>query len=943
MPLVKPSEASESFPRTFIKCNSMDDRMFSSYLRSLSRADRLSCALSGRENALGVDCASITVHTSIPFGPDAKKFKLDNDTISELHTIYDECNSRHRVYSDRFYENQKTFFEIFQDIFFDAAYKLSGVRLDLEGYIIYFMYALCILTVLGRLTQFIIETAILEWEFFFDLLKTIVLYSCWLAYFLLFLALVTGTPIRIQVVYYGILSIILLILDGQNFIVAIGPITGAVLYHYLRIFGVMSHPGRNDMIYDDIIAPLLISTCCCLIKIKRVVTELFYVDKKTFGKPIVFKDTKSPFVVPNTRHSESVDNLFMDEHHHKCKLCSVVYSHKHRFRGDHDQFVDQCPNVSCPCYHKGNNNTLAVVIDVESAPFLIVEEEDGTIRQLPSVGTTKASKPVPHDCIDAKHKTGLTQIAPVFLGKENKNFAPKQLHSCYFSNTSAALRNLIKRADYEPAVMDDFLTWWNTHRLPVYEQYYIDHFSSGRVPSVQEWINTKTGAKKDEYQEAYDELMSGKTLSNKQLLGCKAHIKVDEKCVDCTKTRNITAQNSFAKVLMGPLVDFVAKAHKKYDSSYGSGLNWSERQGKYNKAIKQFLDPVSLDIDGSGFDGTQWSIIKSNLDTKRYQYAHKLVSPYYETSRHYTNVIITSQMQYVRNKRIDFSYQVDGTVGSGFMSTSDGNGVRAADYVRFGLYGSPYIEGIHYFLETCGDDTKIICERENAEQIRLLLLSRVYTKDGTRGNLGQIAKYIQISELHAGNYLSSVWFKKDNGDYRIVRQVDRVLLFTPWSINNPKQNMKKEGRYSAELSLANAGSILSWGRGIRFFEAYASMLIRTANMQGVYNTAISVDNIHNDRTNDDNDDDSVAYEKWLKNSYGITQYDLDDYYNHCSQVKPYEVRNLSLIDKISEIDILPDYSINVRFMNEKGAVSSYYKREHNISLENLFGSNPFSG
>ena len=182
---------------------------------------------------------------------------------------------------------------------------------------------------------------------------------------------------------------------------------------------------------------------------------------------------------------------------------------------------------------------------------------------------------------------------------------------------------------------------------------------------------------------------------------------------------------------MGPIVDFVSSALKRFDPSYGSGMNWTQRQNKLNSIVKQYNDPVEIDIDGSGFDGTQWDVCKTAIDAQVYMYAYNnYLKNLYHYDEEYIKIVLTDMQQIVRNRKLPYMYSVLGTVGSGYMSTSDGNTQRSAAYIRYAAFKSKlFIENWNFHLETNGDDVKVILERENAEKFREILYEYVYVRD----------------------------------------------------------------------------------------------------------------------------------------------------------------------------------------------------------------------
>jgi len=929
------------------RCTRMSQEQREQYDRYMSRnPESLSCSrLVLHPRRVGQNCAAITRYTGL-----LPEQCMDHDP-KEVRKVYKECKMR------KYYPHGRTNYQLIKEIILTYAEKYSNMVVDITDMFINRVQddeEIEEIIISQMMRAFIIELHLfgylfLLWKLFkygFKIYKKDGLWGLIKYYFSIQMMtsilgiMCAGLLWSILNLFYARLTIIGFLLYGLTAIAQLLSILFALgmtdscytknifkcLLVIVLIGLIAPHVTVNAMTtgaqIEERTSPIFILSSCCQIIISALSSLVRWkTDNNHFtDEHHIFSDTNKKTTVENKSTRTANQNSGYEYHKHLCKTCHRAYQHKHKvdiisgIAKQHHQFKFQCPYSDCYDWYGfgGYENTTHALEIPDIKPYDYLRYEENGVEVIkPAVGRVSKNRDLPiKECnVNQRCKDGLMQIAPILTGYENANFVPAKLHSCYHTNTSAMTRNIIKRADFDEERAADFLNWWKTRRLQLYHWYYELHKAKCEVEeknfskyTVKEWLLSKEPAQRQEYQEAYEQILAGQLPHISKITSCSAHVKVDEKCEKIEKTRNITAQNAIAKVLMGVIVTFVSDAHKRFDQSYGSGMNWDQRQRKYNDILKRYMDPVRIDVDGSGFDGTQWGEFKQVIDSMRYEYGYELVQANIsELPTDYVMEVLYNMDQYVTNYKTDYDYYVWGTVGSGFMSTSDGNGVRASEYIRYALSKIELIEGYDYFLETCGDDTFIITERQISQKVVDTLMKYVYTKDGTKGNLGQIAKYISISEIDGGNYLSSTMFRKKNGDYRIVRQVDRTLLYTPWTYNNNKGNTKTEKLLNAELCIANANSLLSWCTGIRFFEEYALMLRRIGIYNGAKDTCIVKQDSWNDRTNHDYQDCSVEYEEWLGETYGVTKDDLNEYYDALRKVKgQYSVIRLKLIDKISK-------------------------------------------
>jgi hypothetical protein len=531
---------------------------------------------------------------------------------------------------------------------------------------------------------------------------------------------------------------------------------------------------------------------------------------------------------------------------------------------------------------------------------LEIKYEDGTTEVKPSLGLINIGLKTEERRHCNKSGKPIIQSSPQLSGYENYDIMPRKKHACWYTVINATLRNLIRRARPNKERIAEFEAYCRDIAKPRWENMATNYIMDGHRPlTTQEWIDQVDTEKREEYQTAYDELRNGKQLTRKQLLSCKNHIKIDAKVLKGdTKDRNITAQNSYAKVIMGPIVEFATRINKQ-DSAYGSGYSWESRSKLFTDWVSNLLEPAQVTNDGSGYDTTQWGIIKEIVDSARYLFILDLYYDYYtDIPREYYKIVLTDQMQYVTNEKYKIKYEVEGTVGSGFMSTSDGNTMRSIEYVRFGLYGSNYVEGVHYRIQAQGDDTIIFTEKEFAQDIVKIIKSRVYTEEGTEGNLGQISKSFLIGTIEESNYLSTKMFMV-NKEVRIVRDPARFLMSIGFTVNNNQVKDKKINAYNASSAISNAQSILAWAKGLRFYTAYASMLVKSA--QGNGNMQIKEYDFMEQYRLSHQTEGNVEFEKFLFDQYSIDSDDLQEYYNICDNHNigdQYTFYRSSLVDKL---------------------------------------------
>ena len=409
--------------------------------------------------------------------------------------------------------------------------------------------------------------------------------------------------------------------------------------------------------------------------------------------------------------------------------------------------------------------------------------------------------------------------------QNSKKYVPAQINNDGQTSTHASLRNCILRSEFCPCTLNVFKNWYNNIKIKEYDSYYTEELL---YDSLQSYIDSFSSSQKEEYQEAYDNYIEkrmydsirfngDKEFNNKMVVLCKSHVKTDEIVNTDYKFRNITAQNSFGKILMGWIVGEATNINKKLFYGFDCGKNFKQLGASHTESINMFPDPVCIDIDGSGFDATQYGEIKEITDTQRYKILADRICAADDTLRREDVYLVLEEMhQVVSNHKSAISYTVYGTVGSGYMSTSDANTERTRVYIEYGMRNSK----IPYRIHALGDDCRIYCDRKDAEEICKILREEVYVDEGECGKLGQIAKKMMINNVEDGEYLSTQIFRDEHDSYKFIRLLNRVIIQSPYTYNNPYEKEIKVTRYNQDLNLDCYYNIEAWSYGLKVFDDF---------------------------------------------------------------------------------------------------------------------------
>lgn len=302
-----------------------------------------------------------------------------------------------------------------------------------------------------------------------------------------------------------------------------------------------------------------------------------------------------------------------------------------------------------------------------------------------------------------------------------------------------------------------------------------------RLPSYQQVIKDTKGSKKKRYQRAYENIL------NKRIYFSEPHARVNffvklEKWpiskIDKEKPPRGIQFRSYEYLLalkrtITPLVELT-----KIDRMVGEGPSFNPHHvftknntpsviaSNFKEAWDSFKTPVAVCLDHSCFDG-HYSSNLLEQEMRRYQRI---------TGVKNNSLLIRLLKRQHKNKGFSaggIRFKVKGKRCSGEFTTSHGNGETNYLMIRTILL----FLGIHNFkIFVNGDDSVIICERDDMEKIvNNLALFKNFNMDTEVEHVADIFEEITFCQT------SPVCV---NGVYTMIRKPMRVLSRLPYSQTN---------------------------------------------------------------------------------------------------------------------------------------------------------------
>jgi hypothetical protein len=298
--------------------------------------------------------------------------------------------------------------------------------------------------------------------------------------------------------------------------------------------------------------------------------------------------------------------------------------------------------------------------------------------------------------------------------------------------------------------------------------------------------------------------------------------------LNTVKERQICGPTNEKKCMANAFINELERIASEHHTSYCGRDNWIQICDKIKKSEQTIKNIIYGAADGSGFDMSQ---LKEH---------NELMNELIILSANHKNVIFTenqniddlifalesSLLLKVDGDNGNFTYEAIGRA-SGDGWTTFGNTMLMAAYYEYTFH----IAGIkEYFLKAKGDDTifgfnpKYMCNFKEAH-------SKLFTqgKHQHSHGLAQICTDIKFGDLTELDFLSSEFIRCDNGYYRMVRILPRVIQSISWTTCLDLKNMRLTASQALEkrreLAFNNGLSLLAWGSGLPIIEVLGKKLV----------------------------------------------------------------------------------------------------------------------
>lgn len=467
-------------------------------------------------------------------------------------------------------------------------------------------------------------------------------------------------------------------------------------------------------------------------------------------------------------------------------------------------------------------------------------KHDHFIEKVPIIGYVETNMEGVKLSLFCKHQYNqmTTQVTGLITGLDNENIVMTK-SGCIREQILAQQRTLMKRSVFDEKRLYEFFFFANKKLLPYWfamiDEFFEEHKEFNEY-TIWNWLKNYSPKQCREYLVAYLKVYDENFFNLSEV---ESHQKLDEiiREVLSGKCRNIIAQRSEGKILMGLVVYFGTLAIESKDKSYSSGRNFEDRNKEFSNDLIKYKFPIEVDIDGSGYDNTQYNEIKQIIDFPILNYILKKMELNFMKSYPCTDMIYSicnNNCMEIKTKTIlrktkfhyYFNYYKIGTVGSGFMNTSFGNTLRSISYIRFGLQNYYFI----YDLYCNGDDTKLITEEEHCELVKEELMERVYVNNESN-NLGQIAKYINLQSVELGNFISTTTIRLElYNEIVTIRQFDRIITGMSFSYKNQYEDNELCLLKNIELNISKGLELLNQHPNIEVFKKISQVHFTSAKI-----------------------------------------------------------------------------------------------------------------
>lgn len=383
-------------------------------------------------------------------------------------------------------------------------------------------------------------------------------------------------------------------------------------------------------------------------------------------------------------------------------------------------------------------------------------------------------------------------------------------HDCLANNYTSMRRDCIALPTHDDVMVERFSRFvdriFDTEILPILDGFEYSHNA---------YYNHLTATQQKRFDNVDKDSLNRRAYGN----FCKLEKQEITSSDKHPKNRNISSPNEEYKFVAGPIVYRLEQIFKKKFKGYASGRSWNQREAILNARASSHLTQL-VQGDGSGFDRTQYAALKRVCEMRIYKHLADAGIIYHCTETEFLEQMMAETVTFnVRQMGKSGKYAEviklgkvikTGTVQSGNCDTTFGNTLRMVLYNRFVVEELIGLDPFEYDLDCAGDDFAVFM----AQDIPIDLIRWAYytvfrpqikgEDDSVRHGLGQILKYLRISDIEGCDFCSTeTYWSPTLNSYKIIRKIDRYLTLTPWSRKALQLSQKEQREYMKQLAIAN--------------------------------------------------------------------------------------------------------------------------------------------
>lgn len=426
-----------------------------------------------------------------------------------------------------------------------------------------------------------------------------------------------------------------------------------------------------------------------------------------------------------------------------------------------------------------------------------------------------------------KDREPISNIGPQVMGNLVEVYVPIKQHQCKINQCEAVFRQCKCQCSYNEYRAYEFISYSRKWLKRLVREYYKNN-KKERI-TLRSYF-TKLGSKSREYKQAWLDYNRNKEIK----MEFKMHNKSDEKIENNPedpkgKARNISAQRSISKLLLGIVCEYGMKVIHN-EPWCGPGKNYDEKCLNFQSWINNMNNPGCICCDGSSFDSTQHRLFIKNIDSWFLRMILDHNKEYICELFSYKDVLnVINQSEFTIYTKY-FLFNIQGTQLSGRMNTCLSNTIRSACYIQYIIYKSrgKLILYKNIYFEVNGDDQIIFIHHYNKDLYIFLAYKYVYLKeDGPiEHGLGQIAKIFDWYPYITGaEYLSCILlYSSYYNEVLMIRKVTRFFNLSPYTYRNSFKNPIKFD-YLKSLLAKEVGYAMSLScKDIKLFKIYGEKL-----------------------------------------------------------------------------------------------------------------------